>query len=66
MANYTYSVVNCTTDSYLNTCATGCCTKISGGILDPVTQCALTPSSCAYNIYAANITTVMKYYTCDK
>ncbi len=36
----------CTTDSYSNTCATNCCSKFSGGILDPVKSCTNDATMC--------------------
>lgn len=68
MSNYSFYYQNCSSDTFLNTCKTGCCSFYKGGLSSTMTLCApswggvnlCSPSIAAYS----NITMVSA--TCAK
>ncbi len=51
MHNFTMYSQNCTSDSYNDTCVSGCCITYNGGFLDPTYVC--TSSSACTSFYPA-------------
>ncbi len=68
MSNYSFSYQNCSSDTFLNTCKTGCCSAFKGGLSPTMTLCAPTSGGinfCSSSTAAySNITMVSA--TCAK